>query len=137
MTAVAELEGLMALYQQADATATTTLIHQVSPLLLRYFVNQCGNRSDAEDLLQDAWLRIHKARHTYRPAEPLLPWLYAIARHVRVDGYRRSAVEARLSIFRAIREGRLAKVTDTVETVLGRKPIAFGQWATENAGSFR
>jgi (4-alkanoyl-5-oxo-2,5-dihydrofuran-3-yl)methyl phosphate reductase len=45
-------------------------------------------------------------------------------------------VEARLSIFRAIREGRLAKVTDTVETVLGRKPISFGQWATENAGAF-
>jgi (4-alkanoyl-5-oxo-2,5-dihydrofuran-3-yl)methyl phosphate reductase len=46
-------------------------------------------------------------------------------------------VEARLSIFRAIREGRLAKVTDTVETVLGRKPIAFGEWATENANVFR
>jgi (4-alkanoyl-5-oxo-2,5-dihydrofuran-3-yl)methyl phosphate reductase len=46
-------------------------------------------------------------------------------------------VEARLSIFRAIREGRLAKVTDTVETALGRKPVAFGDWATENAGAFR
>lgn len=46
-------------------------------------------------------------------------------------------VEARLSIFRAIREGRLAKVTDTVEAVLGRKPIPFSQWAAENAGAFR
>ena len=46
-------------------------------------------------------------------------------------------VEARLSIFRAIREGRLAKVTDTVEAVLGRKPLTFGQWATENAEAFR
>lgn len=46
-------------------------------------------------------------------------------------------VEARLSIFRAIREGRLAKVTDTVETVLGRKPIPFSRWATENASAFR
>jgi uncharacterized protein YbjT (DUF2867 family) len=46
-------------------------------------------------------------------------------------------VEARLSIFRAIREGRLAAVTDTVERVLGRKPISFEQWATENAAAFR
>jgi (4-alkanoyl-5-oxo-2,5-dihydrofuran-3-yl)methyl phosphate reductase len=46
-------------------------------------------------------------------------------------------VEARLSIFRAIREGRLAKVTNTVEAVLGRRPIAFVQWATESAGAFR
>ena len=44
--------------------------------------------------------------------------------------------EARLSIFRAIREGRLAKVTDTVEKVLGRKPIRFEQWARDNAASF-
>jgi (4-alkanoyl-5-oxo-2,5-dihydrofuran-3-yl)methyl phosphate reductase len=45
-------------------------------------------------------------------------------------------VEARLSIFRAIREGRLAEVTDRVESVLGRKPIAFDQWAQENAAAF-
>lgn len=45
--------------------------------------------------------------------------------------------EARLSIFRAIREGRLAKVTGTVETVLGREPIPFSHWAAENASAFR
>jgi len=46
-------------------------------------------------------------------------------------------VEARLSIFRAIREGRLAVVTDGVERVLGRGPISFDRWAEQNAGSFR
>jgi len=46
-------------------------------------------------------------------------------------------VEARLSIFRAIREGRLATVTDTVERVLGRQPITFDQWVGENAQAFR
>jgi uncharacterized protein YbjT (DUF2867 family) len=45
-------------------------------------------------------------------------------------------VEARLSIFRAIREGRLATVTDTVERLLGRKPITFDHWAAQNAGAF-
>jgi uncharacterized protein YbjT (DUF2867 family) len=45
--------------------------------------------------------------------------------------------EARLSIFRAIRENRLAAVTDTVQRVLGRQPIAFDQWARENAAAFR
>jgi uncharacterized protein YbjT (DUF2867 family) len=46
-------------------------------------------------------------------------------------------VEARLSIFRAIREGRLARVTDTVERVLGRAPIPFEQWSAQNAAAFR
>ena len=35
-------------------------------------------------------MRIHRVRHTYRPSEPVLPWIYAIARRVRVDGYRRT-----------------------------------------------
>jgi RNA polymerase sigma-70 factor (ECF subfamily) len=87
---VAELEKLMVAYQDGDPAATTVLIRQVSPLLLRFFTSQFGSRSEAEDLLQEAWLQIHKARHTHRPGEPLLPWIYAIARHVKVDGYRRS-----------------------------------------------
>jgi uncharacterized protein YbjT (DUF2867 family) len=45
-------------------------------------------------------------------------------------------VEAHLSIFRAIREGRLTTVTDTVERVLRRRPLTFDQWAKENAGAF-
>jgi RNA polymerase sigma-70 factor (ECF subfamily) len=48
------------------------------------------SRPEAEDLLQDTWLQIHRARHTYRPGEPVLPWMYAIARHVKIDGFRRS-----------------------------------------------
>jgi uncharacterized protein YbjT (DUF2867 family) len=35
-------------------------------------------------------------------------------------------VDAHVSLWRAIREGRLATVTNTVERVLGRKPIALG-----------
>ncbi len=38
---------------------------------------------------QETWLRIHQVRHTYRPGEPVLPWFYAIARHIRVDQYRK------------------------------------------------
>jgi len=41
-------------------------------------------------LLQETWMRIHRVRHTYRPGEPVVPWVYAIARRVRIDGYRRT-----------------------------------------------
>jgi (4-alkanoyl-5-oxo-2,5-dihydrofuran-3-yl)methyl phosphate reductase len=46
-------------------------------------------------------------------------------------------IEARLSIFRAMREGRLAAVTKNVAAILGREPISFDQWAQENAAVFR
>lgn len=84
-----DLEQLMLQYQRADATATTALIRVVSPLLYRFFLRRSVGCDDAADLLQDTWLRIHKSRHTYRPGEPVLPWLYGIARHVQVDGFRR------------------------------------------------
>src|SRR5580700_3647733 len=83
------LEQLMVRYQQADEVATRSLIEQLSPQLYRFFAAQLGNPGDASDMLQDAWLRIHRVRHTYRPGEPLLPWVYAIARRVRVDHYRK------------------------------------------------
>ena len=44
--------------------------------------------------------------------------------------------EAHVSLWRAIREGRLAGVTDNVQRVLGRKPIPLNQWAIENAAAF-
>jgi RNA polymerase sigma-70 factor (ECF subfamily) len=77
-------------YQQADPEAPATLVGALSPALLRFFRSQAATREHADDLLQQTWLRIHRVRHTYRPGEPVLPWIYAIARRVRVDGYRRT-----------------------------------------------
>jgi RNA polymerase sigma-70 factor (ECF subfamily) len=84
-----DLEILMARYQRGDLAAATALIHRLSPQLHRFFVVQFASRREADDLLQETWLRIHEVRHTYRAGEPVLPWLYAIARHIRVDHYRK------------------------------------------------
>jgi len=85
-----ELEQLMVRYQQGDASAVAALVQRLSPQLHRFFLAQFVSRRFADDLLQETWLRIHAARHTYRPGEPVLPWLYALARNVRVDHYRRT-----------------------------------------------
>jgi RNA polymerase sigma-70 factor, ECF subfamily len=83
-------ENLMANYQRGDAMAAGQLVDALSPQFFRFFLGQVRNRELAEDLLQNLWLRIHSARHTYRAGEPLLPWMYAIARRVRIDQYRRN-----------------------------------------------
>jgi RNA polymerase sigma-70 factor, ECF subfamily len=83
------LEALMVHYQQADAIATEKLLNLLWPLLNRFFLSMPDSRLGAEDLAQETLLRIHKMRSTYRPGEPLLPWVYAIARHVRIDHFRR------------------------------------------------
>jgi len=85
------LDTLMARYQAGDFAAVTALVECIGPQLHRFFMAQSVSRSDADDLLQDTWLRIHRVRHTYRPGEPVLPWFYAIARRVRIDHYRRAS----------------------------------------------
>lgn len=85
----------MAAYQQADPGAVTELVDRISPQLYRFFSNHLGSRADADDMLQEVWLRIHRVRHTYRPGAPFLPWVYAIAHRVRVDNYRRRHRTAR------------------------------------------
>ncbi len=106
------LENLMARYQQGDFAAATALIDRISPQLHRFFVAQFTSRPDADDLLQETWLRIHRVRHTYRPGEPVLPWFYAIARHVRVDHYRKT-------IRTTAREQRLDEIAEVAGTVPG------------------
>jgi (4-alkanoyl-5-oxo-2,5-dihydrofuran-3-yl)methyl phosphate reductase len=59
-----------------------------------------------------------------------------IRRRMIGTGMPEAETEAHVALWCAVREGRLCTVTDTVERVLGRKPIAFAQWAKENAAAF-
>lgn len=87
---VADLDIWMVRFQQADPEAPRALVRALSPPLLRFFRSQLAIREQADDLLQETWLRIHRVRHTYRPGEPVLPWVYAIARRVGIDAYRKT-----------------------------------------------
>jgi RNA polymerase sigma-70 factor, ECF subfamily len=85
-----DLEGLMLKYQQADRRSAEVLMAALVPVLSRFFMTTVDGRQACDDLVQETLLRIHRARHSYRPPDPLLPWVFAIARHVRVDQYRKS-----------------------------------------------
>ena len=56
-------------------------------------------------------------------------------RYSRISGSTEET-EAHVALWRAIRDGRLASTTDCVERILGKKPIALRQWASENVRSF-
>lgn len=110
------LENLMVRYQRADEDAAAELIRRVSPALLKYLAARIPLRRDLEDLLQECWLRVHSARHSYRPGEPVLPWVFAIVHHTWVDSYRRfRRVQARETAVEDLRE-RLQPATDPVSS---------------------
>jgi RNA polymerase sigma-70 factor, ECF subfamily len=118
VSSVSDLPQLMSRYQQADATAVQILIRELSPQLYRFFAGCMGSRTDAEDMLQDLWLKIHQARYTYRPGEPVLPWVYAIARCVRTDSYRK---RSRI----ASREKAMAVVPEISQHRIAATPASF------------
>ena len=72
----------MRAYQGGRLEAFDDLYAALAPPLGRYLRSHARDAAKADDLLQDTFLQIHRARHTYDPAFPVLPWAMAIARHV-------------------------------------------------------
>src|SRR5262245_4400558 len=85
----ADLGTLMAQYCDGDAGAFRALYAAVAPRLHGYLVRMARDRALADDLLQQTFLKVHRARGAYiRGADPL-PWLYAIAHRTFLDEARK------------------------------------------------
>ena len=76
------LRDLMREYQSGRFDAFDDIYASLAPTLRRYLLPQARDAVKADDLVQETFLQIHRARHTFDPAYPLLPWAVAIARHV-------------------------------------------------------
>ena len=73
---------LMAGYQKGRMDDFEGLYAALRQPLLRYLWTFVRNQTVAEDLLQETFLQVHRARQTYTPPRPVRPWIYAITRHV-------------------------------------------------------
>ncbi len=78
----ARLIELMIGYQKGSMDDFSALYAELKNPLVRYLWTFVRNTTTAEDLLQDTFFQIHRARHTYTPPRPVRPWIYAITRHV-------------------------------------------------------
>ncbi|HEY6489405.1 MAG: hypothetical protein WCC26_21770 [Terracidiphilus sp.] len=58
-------------------------------------------------------------------------------RRFRATGASEAETDAHVTLWRAIREGCLGAVTQTVERELGRPPIGLDRWLRENAAAFQ
>lgn len=72
-------------YQAGDATAFPGVYRAISERVYGFLVRSTGNRAIADDLLQEVFLKIHRARASYRPGSPVMPWAFAIARHAAIS----------------------------------------------------
>ncbi|KAB1075788.1 RNA polymerase sigma factor [Methylobacterium planeticum] len=80
----------MAAAQAGDAAAYRQLLRDCLPVIAGMARAQ-GVRGEAvDDVVQETLLTIHRARATYDPARPFLPWLRAITQRRAIDRLRRA-----------------------------------------------
>ena len=72
-----------------DAAAFDVLFRRWSPPLLRYLERMVRDLGTAEELVQEAFFRVHRARDRYRPEAKFSTWLYRIATNLALNELRR------------------------------------------------
>jgi RNA polymerase sigma-70 factor, ECF subfamily len=81
----AELDAAMDRYAQGDDRAFAVVHAGLYQRLRLFLLRLCRTQALAEDLLQEAFMRMHRARGSFAPGSRVVPWAYAIARNAHTD----------------------------------------------------
>ena len=74
--------------QAGEQHAYRELLAACAGMIRAFAMVRVADPDAAEDITQETLLSMHRARHTFDPARPFLPWMYAIARHRLIDNRR-------------------------------------------------
>ena len=85
-----EDSALMLRYQEGDLAAFDRLYRRHKDSLYRYLLRLSFNRHTAEDVFQDAWGKVIKARLNYRPTARFSTYLFRVAHNCFIDHVRRN-----------------------------------------------
>ena len=82
-------EDLLAAFQAGDAQAFERLLRRHRGPLFTFLLRMVGDRTRAEDLTQEAFLRVVRAAARWEARARFQTWLYTVARNLCVDQSRR------------------------------------------------
>jgi RNA polymerase sigma-70 factor (ECF subfamily) len=82
-------EELMAAYVAGDAAAFRAIFERYAPLLTRSMLRELYMREEANDLVQQTFLQLHRARADFDPSQKLKPWVFTIAMNLKREYFRR------------------------------------------------
>jgi RNA polymerase sigma-70 factor, ECF subfamily len=86
----------MLAWQKGDEVAFDSLVEAYSERLFALFTRFMGSAPEREDLVQETFLRVLRARDAYRPTARFSTWLYRIAFNLAVNRSQRSHPEGSL-----------------------------------------
>jgi RNA polymerase sigma-70 factor, ECF subfamily len=85
-------EALMLRYRDGELPAFEPLYQRHKGGVYRYLLRGCGSSSLAEELFQEVWLSLVKARDRYTPSAKFATYLYRIAHNRLIDYYRQHGI---------------------------------------------
>jgi RNA polymerase sigma-70 factor (ECF subfamily) len=85
-----EDSALMLRYRDGDVAAFESLYRRHKDPLYRYLIRLSSNKDAAEDVFQEVWGKIIKARRNYRPTAKFSTFLYRVAHNCFIDYVRRN-----------------------------------------------
>jgi len=93
-------EDLMLAVKAGDTAAFETLYRRHRDRLYAFLVRFTGNPATAQDLFQEAFLRVFRDRVSYEPRAAFTTWLFTIARHLFLDSLKRPSPVAASDVSR-------------------------------------
>ena len=105
-------EQLIAKFQLGDLQAFDILVRRYKDQLLNFVYRFVGNRSDAEDIVQETFLRVYKNKHMYKEIAKFSTWVYTIAGNLAKTELRRRKRHKIFSVSNFVNEERDYDIPD-------------------------
>ena len=80
----------MTAYIAGDKAAFRELFQRYTPLLQRAMARDLRSSEEANDLVQQTFLHLHRSRLDFEPGRKLKPWVFTIALNLKREFFRRS-----------------------------------------------
>lgn len=109
-------EELIARFQGGDIYSFEQIVFRYKDPLINYIFHFLGDRIDAEDVVQETFLRVYRNKHLYRNVAKFSTWIYTIAGNLAKTELRRRRRRKIFSLSQMGYENRDYEITDTVPT---------------------
>ncbi len=96
---------LVAAHLAGDARAFPALVVRYRGRLLNFIARMIGDRERAEDLVQEAFIRVHRHLHRFDQSKKFSTWIYTIASNLAKNELRNRS-RSPLILYQSLRDAR-------------------------------
>ena len=95
-----EEQAILERIRNGDESGFEVLVKEHTGKIVGLAWRLVGNREDAEDLAQEAFLRLHRSLPQFRGESRIGTWLYRTTTHLAIDYLRRERIKRKIFFFR-------------------------------------